>query len=132
MKIKAKNPKIHSVNLILPVDGLKTIDSNGVVDVSGKCAVALVNGTNDWEYLSKAKDVESEEEETEDELDERAELEAKLKGMKLEEMKDMAKEGGLDEEEWGKISTKKLMISYILQKFDEASAEEDEEEDEEE
>ena len=120
------------MNLILPVDGLKTIDSNGVVDVSGKCAVALVNGTNDWEYLSKAKDVEAEEEETEDELDERAELEAKLKGMKLEEMKDMAKEGGLDEEEWGKISTKKLMISYILQKFDEASAEEDEEEDEEE
>ena len=66
MKIKAKNPKIASMKLIVPVDGEISIDGNGVADVSAKCAVALVTGTNDWAYASKAKNAP----EVEDEDDE--------------------------------------------------------------
>ena len=56
MKIKAKNPKISSMKLIVPIDGEISIDANGVTDVSPKCAIALVTGTNDWNYASKVKD----------------------------------------------------------------------------
>lgn len=69
MKIKAKNSKIASMKLIVPVDGEITIDANGVADVSGKCAVALVNGTNDWEYATKAKNAPKEANEDEEEDD---------------------------------------------------------------
>ena len=42
MKIKAKNPKNSSMQLIVPVDGLITIDANGVTDVSAKCAAVAL------------------------------------------------------------------------------------------
>lgn len=139
MKIKVKNPKNSSMQLIVPVDGLITVDANGVADVSTKCAVVLVTNTNDWEYAKKTTTASTELDEKDndkkrdkDELNEREELEEKLKGMKLEEMKAMAKEGGLPEKEWGKLTSKKLMFVYLLKKYDEVSEEEEEEDDDEE
>lgn len=134
MKIKAKNPKISSMKLIVPIDGEISIDANGVTDVSPKCAIALVTGTNDWNYASKVKDAvneateEGETEEDEEDNDERAELEAKLKTMSMAELKAMATEGEFPVEEWEKIASKKLLAAYLLQKYDEATEEGDEEE----
>lgn len=135
MKIKAKNPKISSMKLIVPIDGEISIDANGVTDVSPKCAIALVTGTNDWNYASKVKDAvdeATEEGETEEddveEADEREELEAKLKTMSMAELKAMATEGEFPVEEWEKIGSKKLLAAYLLQKYDEATEEGDEEE----
>lgn len=134
MKIKAKNPKIASMKLIVPVDGEISIDGNGVADVSAKCAVALVTGTNDWGYASKAKnapEVEDEDDDT-DELSDRDKFEAHLKTLKLEEMKAMAEEGEMPKEEWEKLNSKKLMSAYLLKKYDEAEANGDLDEDDEE
>lgn len=135
MKIKAKNPKISSMKLIVPIDGEISIDANGITDVSPKCAIALVTGTNDWNYASKVKDAvneateEGETEEDDDEgADEREELEAKLKTMSMAELKAMATEGEFPVEEWEKIGSKKLLSAYLLQKYDEATEEEGDEE----
>lgn len=134
MKIKAKNPKISSMKLIVPIDGEISIDANGVTDVSPKCAIALVTGTNDWNYASKVKDSvneateEGETEEDDDGANEREELEAKLKTMSMAELKAMATEGEFPVEEWEKISSKKLLAAYLLQKYDEATEEEGDEE----
>lgn len=121
MKIKAKNSKVASMKLIVPIDGVIDIDSNGIADVSPKCAVQLVNGTNDWEYLKKnVPEIEDTDNESKDEeVSERDELVSGLKEMKLEDMKTMASEAGYPEEEWEKITSKKLMSSYLLKKFDE-------------
>ena len=138
MKIKAKNPNVASMELIVPVDGRITIDGKGVADVSPKCAAVLVKHTNDWEYVKAAKGVadETDDEEEDDEKSERELLEEKLKTMKLEEMKEMAEQGEFPQEEWGKLTSKKLMAAYLLKKYDEAAEEggdetDDEEEDDE-
>lgn len=109
------------MKLIVPIDGVIDIDSNGIADVSPKCAVQLVNGTNDWEYLKKnVTEIEETDNESKDEeVSERDELVSGLKEMKLEDMKTMASEAGYPEEEWEKITSKKLMSSYLLKKFDE-------------
>ena len=71
MKIKAKNSKIASMKLCVPVDGVISIDHNGVAEVSPKCAALLVKGTNDWEYLKKsAAKTEEEEKTSTDEVEE--------------------------------------------------------------
>lgn len=127
MKIKALNPQVRSMKLYAPIDGLIDVDANGVCEVSPKCAVLLVSSTNDWEYLKK-KDAQETEETEEDEAeekaiekDERKEMKDGLSSMNLEDMKLMAEEGGYPKEEWEKLTSKKLMISYLLKKFDEAS-----------
>ena len=107
MKIKTKNSSNNSSKLIVPLDGLITIDANGIADVSAKCAVILVTGTNDWEYLTKNSEIEQ----TSNDNDI---LEVKLNSMKLDELKQMAKEGELPEEEFSSITTKKAMIEYLL------------------
>jgi len=138
MKIKAKNPKVASMKLCVPVDGIIDIDGNGVTDVSPKCAAHLVTGTNDWDYLKKKTEevVEDEVDDEEDdtELSNREEFEKGLKNMQLADMKAMAKEAEYPKDEWSKLTSKKLMSSYLLKKFDEVmnvegSDEEDEEED---
>lgn len=120
MKIKSKNSKIVSMKLCVPFDGVIQIDEQGIVDVSPKCAVQLVTGTNDWEYLKKEenKAIDTNVEEEEEELTERELLQKALDKMSLVEMKNMAKEAGYNEKEWGKIATKKLMSAYLLKKFD--------------
>lgn len=132
MKIKSKNPKVSSMKLCVPLDGVVDIDANGIVDVSTKCAIQLVNGTNDWEYLNKktveTKSDDDDDDEEEDDVDERKQFEEGLSKMQLADMKTMAKEAEYPEEEWSKLSSKKIMISYLLKKYDEAS-DVDEEED---
>lgn len=141
MKIKAKNSKIASMKLCVPVDGVISIDHSGVAEVSPKCAALLVKGTNDWEYLKKSatkteeeektstdevEEPEAEEEETEeDEKSDRERFEAYLDGLTVAQMKDYAKEGNLPAEEYDKLSSKKLMKAYLLKKYDETAEEED-------
>ena len=133
MKIKSKNPKLASMKLNVPVDGQISIDANGIADVSAKCAVILVKGTNDWEYLSKKAEVaETEEEEEEGEVTDRDKFETHLKTLKLEELKSLAEEGDMPREEWEKLGSKKLMMAYLLKKYDEAEANGELEEEEEE
>lgn len=140
MKIKAKNSKIASMKLCVPVDGVISIDHNGVAEVSPKCAALLVKGTNDWEYLKKSaakteeektstdevEEPEAEEEETEEDgKSDRERFEAYLDGLTVAQMKDYAKEGNLPAEEYDKLSSKKLMKAYLLKKYDETAEEED-------
>lgn len=134
MKIKAKKPSISSIKLFVPIDGLIEVDKEGIADVSPKCAVQLVNGTNDWEYLKKASEEKVGENENTgsdkvedtqngDEINEIEEFKSGLKDMKLKEMKDLANEAGYPEEEWGKISSKDLMSAYLVKKLEEAVGE---------
>lgn len=141
MKIKAKNSKIASMKLCVPVDGVISIDHSGVAEVSPKCAALLVKGTNDWEYLKKSaakteeeektstdevEEPETEEEETEEDgKSDRERFEAYLDGLTVAQMKDYAKEGNLPAEEYDKLSSKKLMKAYLLKKYDEMAEEED-------
>lgn len=141
MKIKAKNSKIASMKLCVPVDGVISIDHNGVAEVSPKCAALLVKGTNDWEYLKKSaakteeeektstdevEELEADEEETEEDgKSDRERFEAYLDGLTVAQMKDYAKEGNLPAEEYDKLSSKKLMKAYLLKKYDETAEEED-------
>lgn len=137
MKIKAKKSNVASMELIVPVDGRISIDANGVAEVSPKCAAMLVKGTNDWEYYKKPSVEEEEEEEVETkEATDRDKFISHLDTLTLAQMKDLAKEGEMPEEEFEKINSKKLMKSYLLKKYDEAAEageieeEEEEEEDE--
>lgn len=137
MKIKAKKSNVASMELIVPVDGRISIDANGVAEVSPKCAAMLVKGTNDWEYYKKPSVEEEEEDEVETkEVTDRDKFISHLDTLTLAQMKDLAKEGEMPEEEFEKINSKKLMKSYLLKKYDEAAEageieeEEEEEEDE--
>lgn len=141
MKIKAKNPRaVAGIRLIVPVDGLIAIDSEGAVEVSEQCAEILVNQTNDWSYADvapKAADASEEEEELEEEEGgetaeptEREKFEEELKSMTVAQMKALCAEGGLPEAEYKNLN-KALLAKYILSKYDAltaASAEEEEEE----
>lgn len=133
MKIKAKNSNIASTELIVPVDGRITIDSNGIAEVSPKCAAILVKGTNDWEYASKVTSTEEEVEEEEviEDMSDRERFEEHLETLTFAQMKEYAKEGEMPEEEYGKLNSKKLMKAYLLKKYDEAELEEDLDEEEE-
>lgn len=125
MKIKAKNSKIASMRLCVPVDGIISIDHNGIADVSPKCAAMLVKGTSDWDYLKNAEEEEAET--VEEELTEREKFAAELDDMTVEQMKDYAKEAGFSEKEYEKLKTNRLMKAYLLKKFDDAAEEEVEE-----
>lgn len=125
MKIKAKNSKIASMRLCVPVDGIISINHNGIADVSPKCAVMLVKGTSDWDYLKNAEEEEAET--VEEELTEREKFAAELDDMTVEQMKDYAKEAGFSEKEYEKLKTNKLMKAYLLKKIDDAAEEEVEE-----
>ena len=138
MKIKAKNPKsVAGTRLIVPVDGLIAIDSEGVVEVSDACAEILVNQTFDWDYAepkrgAEEKVVEEEEEQEEEEPTEREKFEEELKSMTVAQMKKLCADGGLPEGEWKNLN-KALLAQYLLSKYDDiANAEEVEEEEEEE
>lgn len=127
MKIKSKNPNVVSMALIVPVDGRINVDSNGIADVSPKCAVLLVKGTNDWEYAKKnveeKEEVEEIENETDSEVSDCDKFASHLDTLTLNQMKELAKEGEMPEEEYEKLSSKKLMKAYLLKKYDETSEE---------
>ena len=136
MRIKSKNSNIASMKLIVPVDGIITIDEKGEVEVSTACAELLVNNTNDWQYAEgsdaegKGGDDENDDAEgTEnDAKNERELLEEKVKNAKVAELKEMCSELGFPEEEWKNLN-KSLLAAYILKKYDETD-ETDEVEDE--
>ena len=138
MKIKAKNPDaIANSRLIVPCDGLITIDGNGCAEVSAACAEALVKGTSDWDYAEKIAEskpgeapAQEESEEEEGELNEREKFEKELAGMTVNQMKDLCREGGFDEAEWKNLK-KATLAAYLLEKFDAASVQEESEEEEE-
>lgn len=112
MKIKAKNSKVFGIKLNVPVDGLIEIDANGVAEVSEKAAKMLVNGTNDWEYFNDSEG---------DDGNEVDEVISGLKKMTLAQMIDMAKEAGYPESEYQKFAKKeKLMLAYLIKKYNEA------------
>lgn len=112
MKIKAKNSKVFGIKLNVPVDGLIEIDANGVAEVSEKAAKMLVNGTNDWEYSNDSEGGDG------NEVDE---VINGLKKMTLSQMIDMANEAGYPESEYQKFAKKeKLMLAYLIKKYNEA------------
>ena len=136
MKIHATKPAIKSMNLIVPVDGLITIDDKGYADVSAKCATLLVKGTSDWEFVGGAKkedpkpaveateqkpadapaaEPESEQEEAKEEQKKDEFSEENLKLLKVEELKATCKDLGLPEAEWKNLK-KDLLVAYILKK----------------
>lgn len=136
MKIKAKNSNaVANSRLIVPCDGLITIDGNGCAEVSAACAEALVKGTSDWDYAEKTakpktEEAPAQEESEEEELNEREKFEKELEGMTVNQMKDLCREGGFDEAEWKNLK-KATLAAYLLDKFDAASAQEESEEEEE-
>lgn len=150
MKIKAINPKVRSMKLQVPYDGLITINEEGVAEVSDKAAKLLINGTADWAYLTSGetkgkvkKDgeqapkqaeptppVENEEvvEETEtpedggeEEVDETKLIIDGIKKMSLEEMISTAQDAGYPEDEYKKFMKKdKMMAAYLIKKYNES------------
>jgi hypothetical protein len=133
MKIKAKKSNITNVKLIVPIDGLISVDKDGVADVSAKCATTLVKCTNDWDFFKGSKSEKEEvsdesnevnEDQPEEKNSEREEMEAHLDTLNLAEMKEYAKEAEFPESEYEKINSKKTMKAYLLKKYDNASKEE--------
>jgi hypothetical protein len=137
MKIHATKPTIKSMNLIVPVDGLITIDDKGYADVSAKCATILVKGTSDWEFVGGAKEdpksaaeeteqkpedatvEEPEKEQEEADNEEDALKEEDLEAMTVAQLQEWCKEAGFPESEYKGLK-KSLLIAYIMKK---ASAE---------
>jgi len=140
MKIKAKNEKLVSTELIVPIDGKITIDAKGEADVSAKCASLLVNSTNDWDFVKGKKKAEvdeqdEEEDENEDEENEDDEEEDEneddevidgINSMNFKQMQDMATEAKYPVEEWEKLKSKALLSQYLINKYKETLEEEEE------
>lgn len=127
-EIKALNPHVRGMKLIVPFDGTIEINSQGIAIVSEKAAEALVRGTNEWDYVNKVNSKDKTEnndsniEKSEDEL-----VVAGIKKMKLEDMLNMAREAGYPEKEWERFSKKeKLMAAYLIKKYNEAKLESEE------
>lgn len=121
-EIKALNPNVKGMKLIVPFDGIIEINAEGITTVSDKAAEALVKGTNDWEYInkgnseSKTENTESNAEKNEDEM-----VVTGIKKMKLDEMINMAREAGYPEKEWKRfVEKEKLMAAYLIKKYNEA------------
>ena len=122
VKIKAKKDSVKNSKLIVPFDGLITIDGNGTVEVSEKCAEQLLTIEDDWEKVCETADEQNDETTAED-------FEKKVKGMTVAELQDMCKEAGLPEEEWEGLKKKEL-VSYVVEKFNNDEEVEEEPEDE--
>ena len=127
------------MNLIVPIDGLITIDEKGYADVSAKCAAALVKGTSDWEFVGGAPKAEKKEDpkpaeeatekkpadapagegEKEQEQKENEEEETlkkeDLEAMTVAQLKEWCQEARLPEAEYKNLK-KDLLIAYILKK----------------
>lgn len=137
VKIKAKNETVRNMNLIVPIDGMITIDANGEVEVSDACAENLVTCTNDWVRTDKVATKEAENENgddnnDEDEKSERELLEERVKKANVKELLEICKEMEFDEDEYGKLSKKNLQ-KYIMDQYDAIDeVDDDEEEDDDE
>ena len=123
MKIQAKDANVKSMNLIVPIDGMITIDAKGIAEVSAKCAVELVKNTNDWSYIGKdgetaekevVTDKVKEEPAVPEEKEEEPELNADtLATLTVKELREMCAEAQYPEDEYKKLN-KTDLIEYIL------------------
>ncbi len=137
MKIKLKNNKLGIANLIVPIDGMISINPEGVAEVSEQCGKILLGQIDNWEEVvdkktaakttspvadentEETKEDSNEEDSNEDneELTDEQIIEG-IKSLSLEEAINLAKESGYPEKEWGKMSTKaNLMPAYLIKKF---------------
>lgn len=139
MKIKAKNNNVKAMKLYVPVDGLIEINADGIANVSERCGIMLITGTNDWEEFKEDKnpaedkkpaekaeknDSESEKNDSESEKPTDEEIISGLKKLSLEECIDTAKAAGYAEKEWEKFAknekaAEKLMRQYLVKKYKE-------------
>lgn len=136
MKIKLKNNKLGITNLIVPIDGMISINPEGVAEVSEQCGEILLGQIDNWEKVVKktaaetttpAADEKTEEtkkdSKEEDSKEENEELTDEqiiegIKSLSLEEAINLAKESGYPEKEWKKMSAKaNLMSAYLIKKF---------------
>lgn len=138
-KIKAIDPTIKGMSLCVPVDGIISIDANGVAVVSDKAAKILIEGTNDWEMYAEGKGTEKAEkageqapndaEQAPETATEDDEVIDGIKNMNLQELITMAEEAGYDKAEWEKFTNKteksavKLMSAYLIKKYNADKAE---------
>lgn len=127
MKIKSLKSSVASMNLIVPIDGMITIDGNGIAEVSEQCAKTLVEMTNDWGYLDDTQIVPEETPETsENSADSNDETETEEEGiskqdlakLSYKQLRETAVESGFPEEEWGKLK-KDLLVEYLFKKMSE-------------
>ena len=127
MKIKSLKSSVASMNLIVPIDGMITIDGNGIAEVSEQCAKTLVEMTNDWGYLDDTQIVPEETPETsENSADSNDETETEEEGiskqdlakLSYKQLRETAVESGFPEGEWGKLK-KDLLVEYLFKKMSE-------------
>lgn len=124
MKIKAKNPAIFGANLTVPYQGVISIGTDGVVEVSEKAGNFLVSSTNDWEEVKG--EVSSKGKKNDEEKDADETFLSNLKKATLEELVAMATEAGYPEEDWKNFAKKqKLMVAYLTKKYNEAALADD-------
>ena len=127
MKIKTKNRSLLGNRLIVPVDGLVTIDGNGVVEVSEEAAESLLM-SSDWEATednqNSKKDSDSNSNpnsNSDDDVDpkkEEKEIIAGIKAMELPQLIEMAEAAEYPKEEWEKHKENaKLLSGYLVGKF---------------
>ena len=138
-KIKAIDPQVKGMKLCVPVDGIISIDAEGIAVVSDKAAKILIEGTNDWKMADEGKDAGTDDKSvekakktaekapaTESKENEDAEADEVVEGIKkmnLEELVAMAEEAGYDKAEWEKFASKtgktgiKLMSAYLIKKY---------------
>ena len=138
-KIKAIDSQVKGMKLCVPVDGIISIDAEGIAVVSDKAAKILIEGTNDWKMADEGKDAGTDDKSgekakktaekspaTESKENEDAEADEVVEGIKkmnLEELVAMAEEAGYDKAEWKKFANKtgktgiKLMSAYLIKKY---------------
>jgi hypothetical protein len=130
IKIKAVNPKIKSIKLCVPVDGIIDIDSNGECEVSEKCAKSLIEGTHDWKKKENIGDSKKNKEDSNasddsEESEESDDPKEEFKKMKKDELISFIKENKYPESEWSKFlasekNSEKLLAAYLIKKYNEA------------
>lgn len=125
MKLKVKNSAQHSSNLIVPFDGLVTIDEKGEFEVSEKCGKFLLVQTENYESaeVTSGGSGNGSNAGNGGETDENQLIMDGLKDISLEEAVKLAQESGYPEEEYQKFAKKqKLMAAYLIKKFKESIA----------
>ena len=107
--------------MIIPFDGLITIDSEGQVDVSTQAARTLLLQTEDWEEVGVSIIPVSGEEKSEEE-----QVISSIKKMSMLDMIALAVGAEYPEAEYAKFKNKdKLMQGYLIKKYNDLKLETD-------
>jgi len=119
-KICTKKPNRIGKDINFPIDGLKTVGEDGIVELSDECAELMLTKSIGWSELEGESDDDTDVEEDVDvdseevsEKEEAEEAEANgvdLNDMSKEELKSVLKEAGVyDGRKHGKMSQPKLI-----------------------